>query len=92
MGLLRILPFATVEPETAAPILKICAEQRAGYKNLGTSENAISTNGTAMSRIFHPRLYLLACATRQERARQVQYLKTENEILRARLPKKITTK
>jgi putative transposase len=43
-----------------------------------------------MSRIFHPLLYLLACATRQELARQVQFLKTENEILRARLPKRIT--
>ena len=36
-------------------------------------------------------MYLLACATRQELARQVPYLKTENEILRARLPKKVTT-
>jgi putative transposase len=44
-----------------------------------------------MSKIFHPLMYLLACATRQELARQVQFLKTENEILRARLPKKITT-
>jgi putative transposase len=42
-----------------------------------------------MSKIFHPLLYLLACATRQEFARQIQFLKTENEILRARLPKKI---
>ena len=42
-----------------------------------------------MSKIFHPLMYLLACATRQELARQVQFLKTENEILRARLPKKI---
>jgi putative transposase len=42
-----------------------------------------------VSRIFHPLLYLLACATRQELARQVQYLKVENEILRARLPKVI---
>ena len=44
-----------------------------------------------MSRIFHTLMYLLACATRQDLARQVQFLKTENEILRARLPKKITT-
>ena len=43
-----------------------------------------------MSRIFHPLLYVLACATRQELARQVQFLKTENEILRSRLPKRIT--
>jgi hypothetical protein len=33
---------------------------------------------------------LLACATRQELARQVQYLKVENEILRSKLPKKLT--
>lgn len=44
-----------------------------------------------MSRIFHPILYLQACATRQELARQVHYLKTENQILRARLPKTIRT-
>ena len=44
-----------------------------------------------MSRIFHPLMYLLACATRQELARQVQYLKVENEILRAKLPKKVAS-
>ena len=44
-----------------------------------------------MSKIFHPLMYLLACATRQKLARQVQFLKTENEIHRARLPKRITT-
>ena len=43
-----------------------------------------------MSRIFHPLLYMLACATRQELARQVQYLKEENRVLRAKLPKRIT--
>ena len=42
-----------------------------------------------MSRIFHPLLYILACATRQELARQVHYLKTENQILRNRLPKRV---
>src|SRR5262245_33128631 len=42
-----------------------------------------------MSRIFHPLLYILACATRQELARQVHYLKTENQILRKRLPKRV---
>jgi len=47
-------------------------------------------NGIAMSKIFHPLMYLLACATRQELARQVQYLKTENQILRSKLPKRIT--
>lgn len=43
-----------------------------------------------MRRIFHPLLQLLVCATRQELARQVQYLQVENEILRSRLPKRIT--
>ena len=42
-----------------------------------------------MARIIHPLLSLLASATRQELARQVAYLKEENRLLRARLPKKI---
>lgn len=42
-----------------------------------------------MTRILHPLLALLACATRQELARQVAYLKEENRILRDRLPKRL---
>ncbi len=41
------------------------------------------------ARIFQSLFVLLASATRQELARQVQFLKTENAILRARLPKRI---
>ncbi len=41
--------------------------------------------------ILHPLLALLACATRQELARQVAYLKEENRLLRARLPQRIVT-
>lgn len=44
-----------------------------------------------MGRILHPLLALLASVTRQELARQVAYLKEENRILRARLPKRIVT-
>jgi putative transposase len=44
-----------------------------------------------MGRILHPLLALLASATRQELARQVAYLKEENRILRARLPKRLVT-
>ncbi len=42
-----------------------------------------------MSRFFHPLLAMMACCTRQELAPQVAYLKEENRILRARLPKRI---
>lgn len=42
-------------------------------------------------RILHPLFSLLASVTRQELARQVAYLKAENEVLRARLPKHIVT-
>jgi len=42
-----------------------------------------------MGRILHPLLALLASATRQDLARQVAYLKEENRILRARLPKRL---
>ena len=44
-----------------------------------------------MGRILHPLFALLASVTRQELARQVAYLKEENRILRARLPKRIVT-
>ena len=44
-----------------------------------------------MTRILHPLLSLLASVTRQELARQVAYLKTENRLLRARLPGRIVT-
>jgi putative transposase len=43
------------------------------------------------ARLFHPLFALLASVTRQELARQVTYLKEENRILRARLPKQIHT-
>jgi hypothetical protein len=44
-----------------------------------------------VSRIFHPVLFFLAKATLQKGARQVASLKTANQFLRARLPKKIVT-
>lgn len=46
---------------------------------------------TTMGRILHPLFALLASVTRQELARQVAYLKEENRVLRARLPKRIVT-
>ena len=44
-----------------------------------------------MSRIFHPLLYILVSASKQELIREVHYLKTENQRLRNRLPKTIRT-
>ncbi len=41
------------------------------------------------SNLFHPLLLLIASATDRQLARHVQYLKEENRILRARLPKRI---
>lgn len=43
-----------------------------------------------MAAIIHPLLTLLASLTRQELARQVAYLKAENQILRSKLPQRIT--
>ena len=43
-----------------------------------------------MAAIVHPLLTLLASLTRQELAQQVTYLKTENAILRSKLPDRIT--
>jgi len=44
-----------------------------------------------MSKLLHPLLALIASSTESEMANYVDYLKTENRILRARLPKKIDT-
>ena len=43
-----------------------------------------------MPRVFHPLLRILANATHRKLATQVQYLKVENEILRSKLPKRVT--
>jgi len=43
-----------------------------------------------MAALLHPLLTLLASLTRQELARQVAYLKAENQILRSKLPARIT--
>jgi hypothetical protein len=42
-----------------------------------------------MAAIIHPLLTLLASLSRQELARQVTYLRAENQILRSRLPGRI---
>ena len=42
-----------------------------------------------MARIFHPLILLLARATQREMAQMVDYLKTENRILRRKLPKRV---
>ncbi len=43
-----------------------------------------------MARFFHPLLLLLANATHKELVAQIQYLKAENQILRSKLPKRVT--
>lgn len=43
-----------------------------------------------MARFFHPLIMMLASLTRSELARQIWYLKAENEILRAKPPKRVT--
>jgi putative transposase len=42
-----------------------------------------------MNKIFHPLLMLIAKATEKELVKMVEYLKTENRILRSKLPKRI---
>jgi putative transposase len=42
-----------------------------------------------MSRLFHSLFVLLATASQQELARQIRYLKAENEVLRSKLPKRV---
>jgi hypothetical protein len=46
-------------------------------------------DNTMTTKIFHPLLAMIASATDRELAKQVQYLKEENKILRARIPGQI---
>jgi hypothetical protein len=43
-----------------------------------------------MARFFHPWILLLARTTQPQLIRYVEYLKTENQILGSKLPKRIT--
>lgn len=44
-----------------------------------------------MARFFHPLILMLASLGKSELARHIQYLNAENEILRAKLPKRVPT-
>ena len=43
-----------------------------------------------MARFFHPLILMLVNLGKSGLARQVQYLKAENETLRAKLPKRVS--
>jgi putative transposase len=45
-----------------------------------------------MTKIYHSLLALIASATESELAKYVEYLKAENRVLRARLPKQVHTR
>ena len=46
---------------------------------------------SSMKNLYHRLLLLIAGSTQKQLAAQIQYLKAENEVLRARLPKHIRT-
>ena len=63
----------------------------AGYNECVTASNITTSDNTPMTKIFHPLLALIASATDKALAKYVEYLKHENKILRARLPKQVHT-
>ena len=62
---------------------------RRGAKTLSLPISATTYGYIAMARFFHPLLLVLARATESQLARYVEYLKEENRILRAKLPKRV---
>ena len=63
-----------------------------GYNECATRVTNYTYDHTAMPKLFHPLLKLIASATDRELAKYVEYLKEENKILRARIPGQIHTK
>jgi putative transposase len=61
------------------------------YNECVTASKISTYDNTRMSRIYHPLLALIASATDRELAKYVEYLKHENKVLRARLPKQVHT-
>jgi putative transposase len=75
---------------TDSPPVATCTP---GCKNkiISWRDNELSNQGAiAVRNIYRSLLLLIAGATQKELARQVRYLKVENEILRSKLPKKVT--
>ena len=62
-----------------------------GYNECVTASNITTSDNTPMTKIFHPLLALIASASDKALAKYVEYLKHENKILRARLPKQVHT-
>jgi putative transposase len=54
------------------------------------SSPGTTRNGLTVKTLFPSFFLMLANATDRELARQIQYLKTENRILRDKLPKRLT--
>ena len=54
------------------------------------SNNLRLVASTLMISIYRSLLLVIAGATQKELARQIQYVKVENEVLRAKLPARIT--
>ena len=62
-----------------------CTNEVSSHCSLNTYED------TPMARLFHPLLVAIASSTDRQLAKYIEYLKAENQILRARLPKHIHT-
>lgn len=65
---------------------------KAGYKECVTPARIRSQDDTAVAKIFHPLLALIASGTDRELAKYVQFLKEENKILRSRIKGEVHTK
>lgn len=72
---------------------RITSEERASavFNGCVTASRTTSYDHTAMNRVYHPLLALIASATDRELSKYIEYLKHENKILRARLPKQVHT-
>ena len=88
----RRVQFCLAQPIEVLADFHGSPEHKAVFRECVTRFQITDCEHTAMNKIYHPLLALIASATESELAKYVEYLKEENRVLRARLPKQVHTR
>lgn len=82
---------ATGYPAVPSAVQKLCYPSwQPGRGVFVARRDAAHTTVASMPKFFHPLFHCFANARHRDLVAQVEYLKAENQVLRPRLPKRVT--